>query len=31
MDNTLEDIDDLYDINPGSLSILRLQESIPTQ
>ena len=31
LDNTLEEIDDLYDINPGSLSIPILQESIPAK
>ena len=31
LENTLEEIDDLYDINPGSLSIPRLQESIPAK
>ena len=29
LDNTLEYIDGLYDTNPGSLLIPRLQESIP--
>ena len=31
LDNTLEEIDDLYNINTGSLSIPILQESIPAK
>ena len=30
LENTPKEIDDIYKINPGSLSIPRLQESIPS-